>query len=454
MMGPILLFAALTLSQHGSAVELLSPERVQQSVLKNFPLIEEAERKREAARERELATRGEFDTKLKFKAANRIDSKYEYQHLETSIEKTLPIQGLTVFAGHRQGLGNVPAYTGKYGTSSTGEVFAGLSVPVLRNRGVDSARLDRSLARIDVEVADTEVRLKRNAYVFKALSTYQKWKLTHQKWRIYRDLLKLAEERQVMLDKRVQAGDVERIKLTDNQRSINKRKDELLELEQELEGLNAYLGLYVRDPAGEPIDVATYRPEESVPRPSDVEFGVDVSHNPQLQVLDRQLEQVMQEEDFGRNQMLPQVNLDAQAIRDVGDSADYDRHRWQVGVSVEIPLENRKGSGKRSAARAKRLALEQQRRYVRNELVNVLKRAARQIHLASERTKLITQELENARLLAQAERKRWMRGDSDLYIVALREQDTADVEAKLWTAYYEFEQLQLDARLSLASFVP
>ncbi len=151
-------------------------------------------------------------------------------------------------------------------------------------------------------------------------------------------------------------------------------------------------------------------PKESVPRPSDVEFGVDVSHNPQLQVLDRQLEQLRQEEDFGRNQMLPQLNIEAQATRDVGDSDAYDRHRWQVGLSLEYPFENRKGSGKRSAARAKRLGLEQQRRYVQNELVNILKRAERQIHLASERTKLITQELENTRLLAQAERKRWSRG--------------------------------------------
>ncbi len=68
-----------------------------------------------------------------------------------------------------------------------------------------------------------------------------------------------------MLEKRVQAGDVERIKLTDNQRSINKRKDELLDLQQELEGLNAYLGLYVRTADGDPVDVSGLKPERKRP---------------------------------------------------------------------------------------------------------------------------------------------------------------------------------------------
>ncbi len=278
--------------------EVLTSEDVTRSVLRNYPLIVEAEQKSTSAREKLSATTGEFDTKLKVKAANRAESKYEYAHLETALEKMLPYQGLTVFAGHRRGLGSIPAYTGKYETSSAGEIFAGLSLPILRGRATDQARTDRTVAGLEADLTAVEVRLKKNAFVYKALSTYQKWKLTHRKERIYSSLLKIAEDRQVMLDKRVRAGDVERLKLTDNQRSINKRKDEWLDVRQDLEGLNAVLGLFVRTPEGEPRDARDFSPDDATPRPTDLHFGGDVDQNPQLLVIDRRLDQLRREEDL------------------------------------------------------------------------------------------------------------------------------------------------------------
>ena len=453
MIRAILTIFAACGAAHASA-EVLTADAVARSVLANFPLVAEAENKSVAAREKAAAATGEFDTKLKVKSANRTDSKYEYAHLETSLEKLLPFQGVTLFAGHRQGLGQIPAYTGKYETSSAGELFAGLSVPLLRNRGVDAARIERTVSSLEAEVATVDVRLKKNGYVYKALSTYQKWKLIHRKLRIYGALLRLAEDRQQMLEKRVRAGDLEKLKLTDNQRSINKRKDELLAVRQDLEGVNAVLGLYVRTPDGDPRDLKDVVPDDGTPQPQDLSFGDDVWQNPQLVSIDRQLEQTRREKDFGRNQMLPQLNLEASTTRDLDPADKYDRARVQVGVSFEYPLENHKGRGKRAAAGAKRIAMELQKRYVHNELVNILKRSEAQIHLATERSKVLTLELDNARTLAEAERRRWYHGDSDLYIVALREQDVADTEAKLYTAYYDFEQLRLDAQLSLAKFVP
>jgi hypothetical protein len=434
--------------------EVLTADQVTKSVLANFPLIAEAESKNVATREKLAATRGAFDTKLKLKTANRTDSHHDYAHIETSLEKTLAFQGLTVFAGHRQGLGDIPGYTGKYETSSAGEIFAGLSLPILRGRGINEARTDRAVAELEADLTAVEVRLKRNASVYKALSTFQKWKLVHRKERIYSALLKIAEDRQTMLEKRVHAGDLERLKLTDNQRSINKRRDEWLGVRQDLEGLNAVLGLFVRAADGEPRDARDFTPDDAAPRPSDLHFGGDIDQNPQVMVIDRRLEQLHREEALGKNLMLPMLNVEASTTRDLDPDGYYDKQRVQVGVVFEYPLENHKGTGKRNAARASVVAAEQQRRYLRNELSNTLRRAEVQIHIATERSKVLARELDNARVLAEAERRRWAHGDSDLYIVTLREQDVADAEAKLWTAYYEFEQLQLDARLALASLAP
>ncbi len=114
--------------------ELLSPERVQQSVLKNFPLIEEAVRKTDASRERLRSTRGQFDTKLKFKAANRLESSYE-KHIENVFGKNPARAGHHAVCRPPARPRQYPGYTGKYQTSAGGEAFAGVSVPLLRNRG-------------------------------------------------------------------------------------------------------------------------------------------------------------------------------------------------------------------------------------------------------------------------------------------------------------------------------
>jgi outer membrane protein, heavy metal efflux system len=448
MMLPLLLLFSSSLW-----AQSLSEERVRESILKNFPLIEEAVAKVEATRNEIIAAQGDFDTKLKFKARQRIEDRYGNQYIDSSIEKMLPVGGLTMFAGHRQGAGNFAPYEGKYDTSAAGEVFAGLVVPLFRNRTVDQVRLNNAFAKIDNEIAGRELLVKKNLYVHKGLSVFQKWKLTYLKLQTIQGLLKIAEERHEMIERMHRAGNVERLKITDNLRSINKRKDELLKAEMEFKAISATLSLYLRTPEGQPIDPSQFRPEQLGYNARPALPQLQLHALPQLSIVDKMIERNRRLNDFYDNQRLPALNVEALTAREMSRNYPFDPQRIAVGLTFEYPLENRKAEGGSVATAYKRLALEKQKSWLSSEFMANFERTGMMVKLASERTKLTSQELEFSKTLAEAERRRWRQGDSDLFIVALREQDAADVEVRLWTAHYEYEQANLDAQLFAAAFV-
>jgi hypothetical protein len=56
-------------------------------------------------------------------------------------------------------------------------------------------------------------------------------------------------------------------------------------------------------------------------------------------------------------------------------------------------------------------------------------------------------------MMANAEKKRWLQGAADLFIVNLREQDTADADVRRWTTLYDYFQSILDAKLYSATLL-
>lgn len=439
-----LLFVAMIST--GTAKEI-TEEEVKASILRHLPLIQEAQLKVEAAGGDVTAGKGAFDTKLKAKHRNHLEKKYDNEYTEVSLEKLLPVSGIGLHAGHRQGTGLFAAYEGKYDTSPAGEIFAGLSLPLLRNRSVDDSRLQLQLSRIDKEISERELTIKKNLYVYKGLSLYRKWVMYYQKLKVIDDLINIAVSRQEMLQKRYNAGDVERIKITDNERSILKRREELVKAKIEFRKVSLELGLYFRDENGQIRDLSEDVPKITNEAPNAFIRPIETAKLPQLRIIDLELERNKKQNEFYSNQKLPLLNLQATAYKELSQRYPFDPEFLHLNLVFEYPLENRKAEGKTVSSVYKGMALTKKKEWLENEFLNLFKQTKEIALLNLERSKIISQELENARKISDAERKRWSRGDSDLFIVALREQETTDVEIKLISTRYELEQAILDSKL-------
>ncbi len=424
----------------------LSEKDVIYSVVNFFPLIHEAELKYQSANEDIKTSEGSFDHKLTFKSRNRIEDKYDNQYFETSIERQTRLGGLGLIVGHRQGRGNFPFYDGKYSTSGAGELFAGLSMPLLRDFKTDEWRTDLQISKFKSIAQKAELEIKLNMYVHKALSLYYKFLLNNQKIKIRKEILEIAEKRQEMLERKFKAGDIEKLKVTDNQRSVDKRRDELLKAEIEWIDSKTQLEIYLKDEKGQQIELS----KDSLPvddiRPVNKEV-IDLSSLPQILLLDQEINSMDSKRELYEQSKLPGLRVEVLGSRELSGNRPYDQEALQIGLKFDIPLENRKAKGSTLSSEYKYLALKKQKDYLIQSLIQQYNYSLDAEKLSQTRWEVVSNEYQKTRQLSLAEKTRWEQGASDLYIVNLREQDTADSEIKKWSVWYEYHQFHIDSRL-------
>ncbi|MGE3608079.1 MAG: TolC family protein [Bacteriovoracaceae bacterium] len=424
----------------------LTQDEIVKKISQNLPLIEESQAKLEASKYAIKGAEGEFDHKLSFKSRNRIENKYDNQYFESTIERLTPFHGMGLVLGHRQGLGHFPSYDGKYQTSAAGEMFAGITLPLLRNFKTDTARTNLKIAKLENEQEELQFRLKKNFYTHKALSLFYKWILEEKKLIIRSQLLKLAKDRSIMIEKRFQSGDIEKIKVTDAQRSIDKREDELLKGQLDLQSVKNQLTTLLNLAESEFVSelIANDDPELKL-----TTFDRKIIENelPQIKLLTLEKQKANLLEEQFKQEKLPGLNLDLLGSRELSGNRPYDPESLQIGVKFDIPLENRKASGKSVSQHYKLLAIEKQLEYAKRELLRSYDYSIRAMELNHQRWQTISKEVIKTKDVAKAESKKWQMGSSDLYSVNLREQDTADAEIRRWNSWYEFHQNILDAKL-------
>jgi outer membrane protein TolC len=119
-----------------------------------------------------------------------------------------------------------------------------------------------------------------------------------------------------------------------------------------------------------------------------------------------------------------------------------------------MPFENRKAEGKTTAAEYKFRALQREKDFMIQQLKQQLNFSYDALQATRGRWEVTSSEFEKSVKIAEAERIRWGQGASDLFILALREQDAADVDVKRWDVWYEYHQLLIDTRLFSGKMIP
>lgn len=415
------------------SVEAANPlmfENVQSMVVSRMPLIMEALEKQRAAEGELEAQEGNFDHKIKFKSMNQIEDKYDNQVFETKLERQTPWMGTRMFLGHRQGNGVFADYEGKYETSSLGELFAGIDLPLLRDRSIDEFRLNRLKAQIGVQKAELEFQQKRLDVLFKAAQIYWKWTMAGQKLRILKDWVKQAEERQTFLERKVSAGDTSEIKLTDNRRTLLKRQADLVKVRRDYEVATAELAIYInRTPTLAEVKVEIKLSEDLTETPN-LEMRNQL---PPFRLMSLEEQILEQEREFAISQQLPDLRLAVEGARDVGIQSQVSggQDQLRVGVMLEIPLENRKGKGKRTEVAGKKAALNYRRVWLEREWEARIKQNAQALKTTRQQLELQKSEVSDTSKMARAEMTRFNQGDSDIFFVNIREQDEAEAQVRL-----------------------
>jgi len=414
----LLLISNLLLPQGFSAE--LTLDAVLGESLKRLPLILEASEKVRAASSAQESATGAFDHKIKVKTLNQFEDKYDNQMWDARLERQTPYWGSRFFLGQRQGTGVYPIYDGKSETSSIGELFAGVEVPLLRDRAMDEPRLELARATQRLESERISFQQKSLEVMFKAGASYWKWVAATKKLDIIERWTRIAEERQDFLEKKVRAGDQSEIKLVDNRRSLTKRRAELVKAQREHEQSTAQLALYIgadlvkRENA--PVDIPISDDPTALPSTQQRD-GL-----PSFRLLAVERSLLEQEKAFAAALRLPELRLGVEGARDLGQlpPSQSDPDQLRVGLRLEIPLENRKGEGKFAEVNAKQRALNARRDWLEREWNAFVSQNAIAIRTTREQLALLELETSDSERMARAELSRLKQGDSDVFFVNLR----------------------------------
>lgn len=426
------------------------------SVVMQYPLLRSAMFGRNIARGELLQANGEFDLKLKAETLNNPLGFYEnYRH---SIGAEQPLfGGGTVFGGYRLGNGDFPTYYGERATKTGGEFKAGALIPLAQNRNIDDRRAGLWRGRLELQAVEPEIQAQLISFVQAASIAYWNWVAAGYNVQIARDLLKNATDRNEGLEKRVQTGDAPRIELTDNQRLIVSRQTKLIDAERKFRQSAFKLSLFLRDESGRPVVIDESRLPSAFPAAADpsqrdatADTQLAIGSRPELRALSLMDQQLRIDLRNARNLCRPQFDAVAVGSQDVGAPSDPKKDdkspfEMEAGVLASVPLQRRKAIGKQMAVEGKLAQIRAKTQFTQDKIVAEVQSASVALNAAWEQLEQAHQALELARQMEVAERRKFELGDSNLLLVNLREQATADaatieVEARLnfFTAEADF----------------
>jgi outer membrane protein, heavy metal efflux system len=436
----------------------LQLSEVLRSVEASFPLLYAIQQERDIAAGQRLAAEGAFDPTLRSRTVEQ-GGVFASTRVDNFVEQATPFGGITAFAGHRVGVGNFPVYYGDRKTAEGGEFRAGVTVPLLQNRATDPRRARLRAAQIAEQLADPTVRLARINFYRESAAAYWLWQAAGGQYRVAQYLLKLAEDRQKLLDAQLQLGATTEDIVTLNRRLVAERQEVLLTTERALQEAALRLSLFLRDGAGEPlvpkaewllpgfIELAAPPPSATADAlATDVERAL--AQRPELVRFQLEKERRAVELQLATNQLLPQLNVYAAGTQDVGFSKKTftgtgifrtDRQTGEIGAFLEAPLPFRNARGLTATARAQLAQLLAQEKFQRDTIAVQVSDAASALAKTYERLDRAREELKQANRVLEQTAIRVLGGASQLVELNIQETAAAAARAKvvaLVGAYY------------------
>lgn len=431
-----LILAAGLLTAPSFAESALTLDEVFSAVEKTHPSLEKASQSLEKANAQASAAQGAWDPLFSIRGQQDVLGYYENQRIESSVRQFTPLLGTQLFAGYRLGVGNFPLYKGDLATLSSGELRAGIDLPLWKDSLIDSRRADIQRTHVLAQASSCDLQAVRIKVLQDGAKAYFKWLAAGQDVHIQKNLLRVAEQRDVALTAQAALGKIPEIVVVDNQRLVLDRKSKLLDARREFSAATMGLSLYLRDEKQVPVLASDARLPSfrsvlfQLPVPDEKDdVAYAYQHRPELCRLQKESAASQVDVNLAENQRAPGLTASAFASKDLGTGpTNLMPAELGVGLRLEMPLFLTKARGDVRSARATYRGVQAQSRDTRDQILAQVRQARVEVQLAQEQLKVAALQVAAADRLAEAERMRFEEGASDLLVVNLRELAAAEAE--------------------------
>lgn len=433
---------------------------VVESVNTRYPPMLAALLEEDIASGRLLTAQGGFD--LNFLARTTLETLGYYSFTDTNVilEQPLALGGLSLLGGYKLGTGSPPLYLSEKRTNDGGEFNAGFRLPLLQGNSIDRRRVNLSQAEIDKALADPIIFRQRLDFLRIAGRAYWSWFAAGKRLEIAEDLLRIALDRDALIARRVELGDLPPIDRVDNERLVVQRRSFVIASERRFQQAAIELSLYYRDEYGRPVVAKRERVPDEFPgyvEPLESTLAADVAdayrQRPEVKQLLLLTDRADVDLAFAENQTLPNLDVTVIGTAPLNDSPYFDKSEFNIKAAVEFksPVQRREAFGRVDSTKAQIDRLTYEARFVKERIdaeildaISAKTAAFKQIAEFKRNTELATQ-------LQRAEQRAFDLGRSNLIFVNLREQQRADAAALEVDALAEYFRAQVDYAVAIGS---
>ncbi|MFZ4715753.1 MAG: TolC family protein [Bacteriovoracaceae bacterium] len=395
-----------------------------------------------------------------------VTTGYYKRHLnEVKLEKPLGVMGSKVYSSYSKAFpGLFPPQYSTMSTNSGGQAMLGGSVSLIKNALLDEPRARIKSNEIGVAQAHQDLEWSKLQVSKEGALLYWNWLAHTRIFYIYSSLLDRAVKRDEILVQRVQKGDTSEIVRKENLQYLSRRKAELASAEMELKKSSIDLSLYLRDDQGKMIVPQVFTFEEVtqglVSEEIKVKQELSLVHHeglaskiidlrPDFKKLQLDIDKNEIEYKMGHNDLLPALDIGADFTRYMGQEDPTNAaHIMQLNLKFVIPMEYELGLGRKQAAGAQRRVLSSQLNFMKENISNELDKYQEVLKLSQQKVENARSEVKYAQDLLEAEYIRFKNGNSNLFVVNLREENLVSAEENETHAITELLQIYSEFKVA------
>ncbi len=429
-------------------------------ILERHPVVKQARLMPQAAQANLQQARGAFDPVLQFAYDEKTFDKKNYYTVNEGYLKLPTTLGLDFKAGFESVTGE--RINPETSTPLSGLAVAGVSVPIGRNMLIDDRRATLRQAKLFREQAKAEQDKMALKFLFQATKDYAEWVFRQRQVILLREGYQMADSRYRAVKERVIQGDLAGIDTTEAQIALRSRAIALAQAETDLLNTRLFIAAYLWDENGRPVELndgvkpvpdkamlTVFAPDSIRKQMERARFS-----HPEVRKLLSKIEQIKVERALARNNLLPAIQLNLNAIQTWPANQEllnttFIQQNYKVGASFYMPLFLRKERGKLKMVNFKLMDQQWELDLARRQIELGIREASNDYQLVLDNLGVQRQLVLDYIRLRDGEQIRFDNGESNFFMVNTREVQMIESQVKL--AEMEAKQVKASAGLWFAA---
>jgi len=448
----ILVATESTFSQNSKEMSTFSFEEYIAYVKQHNPLMKKANLRLSLGEATLLKAKGGFDPKIAVDYERKKFKETEYFDQLSSTFKIPTWYGVGFNAKYEE---NTGAYLNPNLKVPDGGLYsAGVSLSLAQGLLINERMASLKKAKFFMQQTHAERDVLVNELLYNASKAYFKWLSATNEVNIYKDFLQNAQTRLNAVEKSVAAGDKAKIDITEARITFYNRQLNLeaVLLKEKKTSLEASNYLWVNDipleinEAIKPINPGLFVLEEALVS-QDVNNTKDaIAKHPKILSYDAKIKSLQVDRSLKKNKLFPKINVQYNFLSNEFNQVNtFNTGNYKAFVNFSVPIFLRKERGDLKLARLKLQEKNFERTATSLYLQNKIGAVKAEIRSLSTQNSLITNMVNDYKMLVKAEERKFLMGESSLFLINSREQKLMDARLKENTLLIK----QLNAKASL-----